>query len=137
MNERIVRINKSAANIKSKYGKVVDEDENVVLLKVGIKNDRNLFSGDKLILGKKHISEIVKFEVGKIYYTQFVTQSDTIIKVKIVGRTEKTIKWILLDGNKKEVKTARPFIYYGVERFYPLGRYSMSPVIVANRPYLK
>ncbi len=41
------------------------------------------------------------------------------------------VKW------KPEVKIARQFIYTGVEHFYPMGRYSMAPVIAANRPYLK
>ncbi len=79
---------------------------------------------------------IVKFEVGKIYYARFATQSDTIIKVKIVARTEKTIKWVnLRPYQKPEVKTSRPSIYEGVEQFYPTGRYSMAPIISADWIY--
>lgn len=82
--------------------------------------------------------KVLKFEVGKVYYTRFVTSHDTIIKVKIISRTEKTIKWINLSLYKKpEVKTSRPFVFYGVEHFYPIGRYSMAPIISADWIYGK
>lgn len=80
--------------------------------------------------------KVLKFEVGKVYYTRFVTSYDTIIKVKILSRTEKTIKWIQLSRYKQpEVKTSRPFVFEGVENFYPIGRYSLAPVIRANWIY--
>ena len=82
--------------------------------------------------------KVLKFEVGKVYYTRYVTSHDTIIKVKIISRTEKTIKWIQLSKYKKsEVKTSRPFVFEGVESFYPTGRYSMAPVISADWIYGK
>ncbi len=77
---------------------------------------------------------IIKFEVGRIYETRFITQYDNKLKIKIVARTEKTIKWILLDDNKKIVKQTRPYIWEYQECFKPLGNYSMAPTIYAGRP---
>ena len=76
-----------------------------------------------------------KFEIGKVYNAHFTNDYKTIIKVKIVGRTEKTVKYVILDHNKKEVKNTRTFINDGCECFYPLGRYSMAPIIRACRAY--
>lgn len=78
------------------------------------------------------MSQVKRFEVGRIYYTRSICDHDCIWRIKIVGRTEKTIKWIMLDHCKKVVKTARPFIFNGEENFYPLGRYSMAPTIGAR-----
>ena len=77
------------------------------------------------------LNKIKRFEVGKIYYTRSVCDQNCVLRIKVVGRTEKTIKWIMLDKCKKVVKVARPFIYDGMEHFCPLGRYSMAPVISA------
>lgn len=77
------------------------------------------------------MNNIKRFEVGRIYYTRSICDHNCIWRVKIVGRTEKTIKWIMLDHCKKVVKIAKPFIYDGKEHFFPLGRYSMAPVISA------
>ncbi len=78
--------------------------------------------------------KIIKFEIGRIYETRFITQYDTKLKIKIVARTEKTIKWILLDDQKKVVKQSRPYIWENQECFKPLGNYSMSPTIFAGKP---
>lgn len=76
---------------------------------------------------------IKKFEIGKVYYAHFASDYDTTIKVKIVGRTEKTVKYVILDHFKKEIKICKPIIYNKQECFYPFGKYSMSPRIEANR----
>lgn len=76
---------------------------------------------------------VKKFEVGSIYYARSACDHNAVWKVKIVARTEKTIKWIMLDKFKKVVKTSRPFIFDNEECFYPLGKYSMAPVITARK----
>lgn len=55
---KIVKIN--AVGVLSKYGIVVDEDENVVLLKVGCKIDREKAKafGGFVLLGKDLICEV-------------------------------------------------------------------------------
>jgi hypothetical protein len=55
---KIVKIN--AVGVVSKYGIVVDEDENVVLLKVGCKIDREKARafGGFVLLGKDLICEV-------------------------------------------------------------------------------
>lgn len=54
--KRIVKI--KAENIKSKYGLVIEEDENCVVVKVGNKKDRLEVFGNMLILGKNLIEEL-------------------------------------------------------------------------------
>lgn len=79
------------------------------------------------------MNKIKRFEVGRIYQTRFPGDHDLIIRVKIVGRTERTVKWIMLDEHKKVVKTCRPAVFNNAEYFYPDGRYSMAPIITASR----
>lgn len=66
------------------------------------------------------------FEAGKTYYTRSICDHDHIIRVKIVGRTAKTVK-------TDKGKTFRVYTYDGVERFKPWGSYSMCPIIGADR----
>lgn len=68
----------------------------------------------------------IQFEAGKTYYTRSVCDHDHIIRVKIVGRTAKTVK-------TDKGKTFRVYVYDGVERFKPWGSYSMCPIIGADR----
>ena len=55
-----------------------------------------------------------KFEVGKIYKSKDLSNNSD-VKVKIVGRTEKTVKYVFLDSAKKEVKASRTFVIKNVE----------------------
>lgn len=54
-----------------------------------------------------------KFEVGKVYSVKNCFNKN--INVKIVGRTEKSVKYVLLDDSKKEVVGVRVFLDKGTE----------------------
>lgn len=71
-------------------------------------------------------ASIKKFEVGQKYFARFVTDHDTIVTMKIVKRTPKTV-WT--DSGK----SFRVSEYEGVEQFMPLGRYSMAPIMDASK----
>ncbi len=83
-----------------------------------------------------------KFEPGKIYFTKLMTDNcldPASLKVKVLSRTEKTVKVLFLtptiDG--KRIKTFRisTSSYPMEECFYPFGRYTMAPIIFASRVY--
>ena len=74
-------------------------------------------------------NNIVKFEVGKSYYYRFACDSDTVVTVTVIKRTAKTITFKEDDG---EVKTRRIYIYGNCENV-SLGRYSMAPILSAER----
>ena len=75
---------------------------------------------------------LVKFEVGKTYSTRSACDWDTIFSYTVVARTAKTItiENKHLHRSKRGVKAD----YDGIaEACYPEGRYSMCPVIKADR----
>lgn len=71
------------------------------------------------------MSQVVKFEPGKTYATRSVCDADCIIRATIDRRTARSV-WV--DG-----KAFRVDVYDGAEFIRPWGRYSMSPVIRADR----
>ena len=71
----------------------------------------------------------IQFQVGKRYNLTFIGDSDLHVCYEVTKRTEKTVT--VTDG--QETKTCRPYIYDGHESVQPMGRYSMSPVLSANR----
>ena len=76
---------------------------------------------------------VMKFECGKIYQTRSICDYNCIFKIKVLSRTEKTINYLILGWpeSSRPKRKARPFIYLGKETIYPLGKYSMAPVISA------
>lgn len=74
---------------------------------------------------------MIKFEVGKTYYNRFITDSDAYIYMRVIKRTPKTIT-AMVEGEKKP-KVYRPFEYEGKEWIYPLGNYSMCPMLRADQ----
>lgn len=69
------------------------------------------------------------FQTGKTYATRSVCDSNCIIRLTVERRTAKSI--VTTDGKRLRV-TVCPFD--GVERVMPWGRYSMAPVLTADRP---
>lgn len=67
------------------------------------------------------------FEAGKTYATRSVCDSNCIVTVEVVSRTEKTIKAKTMKG----LKTLRVSVYDGAEFVKPWGSYSMAPVVSA------
>lgn len=69
-----------------------------------------------------------KFEVGKTYQTRSVGDSNCLVKIVVVSRTDKTVTCQTDDG----VKKFRPSVYRGVEQVKPWGSFSMAPIVGAD-----
>lgn len=69
-----------------------------------------------------------KFEVGSTYSTRSVCDSECFITVTILKRTNSTIT--TTDGKTYRVKVSP---YYNAETFMPWGRYSMAPIMTAEK----
>lgn len=72
-----------------------------------------------------------RFEVGKIYFDTWACDSDSISKIKIVGRTEKMVTFER-NGNTRK---ARIRVDNAGEYIIP-DRYSMACVYRAEREYI-
>ena len=72
-----------------------------------------------------------KFEIGKEYSMKSICDHNCVWTFKVINRTATTVK--ITDG--KETKTcrinAKVSEYSGTESIYPLGRYSMAPILRA------
>ena len=77
--------------------------------------------------------KIIRFEVGKQYYCRSICNHDCVWTFTIVARTEKTV--VLQDRNGAQhtrrinQKRAERF---GYESVFPMGYYSMCPVLSAE-----
>ena len=69
-----------------------------------------------------------QFEIGKSYTTRLITNSDIIISMIVIRRTEKTVT-INYNGQIKNYKVSQ---FMGIETIYPEGKYSMAPSFKAN-----
>jgi hypothetical protein len=69
---------------------------------------------------------MIKFETGKTYYTRSVADYDTIVRVTVAKRTDKTI---VTTGEER----LRINVWNGVEQVKPWGSYSMAPIVGADR----
>lgn len=77
---------------------------------------------------------MLKFEVGNIYACRSACDHDCIWYFRVVSRTKSTIT-ILKDGEKKPVvKRINKQLseWNRAESVYPLGNYSMSPILSAD-----
>jgi len=72
-----------------------------------------------------------RFETDKIYRTRFITDHNLTLDFEVVSRTAKTVKFA--DYNAGEFVTCRIKVWEGVETCYPLGRYSMAPILRATK----
>jgi hypothetical protein len=78
------------------------------------------------------IASLVKFEIGNTYSTRSSCDWDTIFSYTVIARTAKTIT--IEDKHGHVSKRGVKADYDGVaEACYPEGRYSMCPVIKADR----
>ncbi len=73
--------------------------------------------------------EPVRFEVGVSYFCRSLGDSECIWHFSIIRRTESSV-WVEVNG--KECRRSIR-VWSGVEKFEPFGRYSMSPVVSADR----
>ena len=68
-----------------------------------------------------------QFQIGRSYSTRSIGDIDCVYSYEILSRSQATVT-ISIEG--KEVKR-RVAVREGVETFYPMGKYSMAPVIRA------
>lgn len=68
----------------------------------------------------------MKFQLGKTYFTRSICDHDCIFRETIASRTAKTI-------TTAKGKQFRVSEWNGVEQFSPMGRYSMAPIISADK----
>jgi hypothetical protein len=71
----------------------------------------------------------MKFEAGKTYKTRSICDYDCVFSYSVVSRSDKTITV----AYRGAVKRCKIQVGDGVEFAYPEGRYSMAPVIKADR----
>jgi hypothetical protein len=74
----------------------------------------------------------VRFEQGRIYEMHWVTDHTLRTPRQVVARTPKTVT--IRERAGGPTATRRIAVVDGVERCMPLGRYSMAPVLAADRP---
>lgn len=82
---------------------------------------------------------MLKFEVGNIYACRSICNYDCIWYFKVVSRTKSTIT-ILKDGEKNPiVKRINKQVSdtLDAESVYPLGNYSMAPILSADKSAFK
>lgn len=70
------------------------------------------------------------FEVGKEYIMHSPCDWDCLWKYEVINRTAKTIT---LQDEYGKIKKCRTSIFMGVESCKPLGSYSMSPILSAEK----
>lgn len=75
-----------------------------------------------------------RFEVGKTYEMRSICDYDCVWFYTILRRTPKTVTMtgISTTGTEQE-QTCRIRIHDGIETIMPLGRYSMAPVLSADK----
>jgi hypothetical protein len=71
------------------------------------------------------------FQIGQSYSARSACDSDCIYTWTV---TKRTAKFITVETKYNEVARVGVRVWDGVERAEPFGRYSFSPVIVADRP---
>lgn len=73
-----------------------------------------------------------KFEVGKTYTVRSICDHECVWSYKVTSRTACTVT--LLDDHGKVIKlriSKKTSEYLGSESVYPLGNYSMCPILSA------
>lgn len=72
-----------------------------------------------------------KFEVGKQYSMRSICNHDCVWTYTVTARTARTIT--ITDGKevKKCVVNQKASTYRNAETIFPLGRYSMAPMLTA------
>lgn len=74
-----------------------------------------------------------KFTAGKVYEMHSICDWECVWRYKVIGRTAKTIVLSKVIDNKcYGAKRFRLSEYDGSEQCYPLGKYSMCPVLRAE-----
>lgn len=76
-------------------------------------------------------SKMASFKENTTYLGRFIGDADAALSVRVVKRTAKTV--IFVHPHTGDETRAKVHIQEGYEFFFPLGMYSMAPVIRADR----
>lgn len=68
-----------------------------------------------------------KFKLNTEYKAKSICDYDCIFNFRIIKRTEKTVTIATRDGEKR----CKIYVFENVETIYPLGNYSMCPILRA------
>lgn len=80
---------------------------------------------------------LTKFEVGTTYFMRSICDSECIWTFTVTKRTDKSI-WIKAPAPAIDPPQRRRIsVYRDVEQISPFGRYSMSPILGADRPVVE
>lgn len=75
-----------------------------------------------------------KFEIGKTYETRSACNHDCIITITVTARTAATITTVNDSGEVQKLRiNKKSSEYRNAETVYPWGRYSMAPMISADK----
>jgi len=77
------------------------------------------------------MENVTKFETGATYKMRFICDADATCEIKVVKRTEKSIT--IIDPHTQDSKRCKINIHDNSEYIFPLGKYSMAPVLKASR----
>lgn len=82
---------------------------------------------------------MLKFEVGNIYACRSACDHDCIWYFRVVSRTKSTVTILKDDEKKPVVKRINKQLSEcnGAESVYPLGNYSMAPILSADKSAFK
>lgn len=73
------------------------------------------------------------FETGKIYSTRSICDHNCIFTYTILSRTACTVRAVDKNGSEYTFRINKKYSEYrNAETIFPLGRYSMCPVISAD-----
>ena len=74
-----------------------------------------------------------QFEIGQTYTMRSACMSDCIWSYTVTARTAQTVT--ITDGKEiKRCRISKPVSQYrGAESIFPLGQYSMAPILSADR----
>ena len=72
-----------------------------------------------------------RFIKHNTYSTRSSCNRESIYTFEIIKRTEKSV-WIL-EAGEKEIIRRKIIMYDGIESIYPIGKYSMAPILRANK----
>ena len=81
----------------------------------------------------------MKFEINKTYYGRSICDSDSICKITITKRTDKSIWFYFTNDyvNMKKIIRKKIEIFEGIETVYPNGKYSMAMIINSKNEWIE
>lgn len=76
---------------------------------------------------------MIKFEIGKNYSMRSICDHNCVWTYKVISRTAQTITLLSDEGKTSKCRISKGLSEYeGYECVYPLGRYSMCPILRAK-----